>query len=188
MKAKWLITFGFLAGILVALFVPIILLAMGAINIGADVKPGLIEQTIGPWARDRSVERRAPKEKNPYAGDSGAIATGLDHYRENCVMCHGAPGVAAAELSKGINPSAPSLDKEDSDKSDGELFWVVKHGIRMTAMPAFGPTHTDEEIWTLVAFIRHLPELTAQERDSLRAATDEEAPHHGVETNTRPVK
>ena len=58
----------------------------------------------------------------------------------------------------------------------------------MTAMPAFGPTHTDEEIGKLVAFLRHLPELTAQERDSLRPATGEEAHHHGGETNDPPVK
>jgi mono/diheme cytochrome c family protein len=144
---------------------------------GADVKPGFIERTIAPWALDRSVEKRATTETNPYSGDLAAIATGLDHYRENCVMCHGATGVEAAELSKGIHPSAPSLDKEN-DASDGEFFWVVKHGIRMTAMPAFGPTHTDEEIWKLVAFIRHLPDLTAQEQDSLRVATDEETHHH----------
>jgi mono/diheme cytochrome c family protein len=102
----------------------------------------------------------------------------MDHYRENCIMCHGAPGVAGAELSKGLNPPAPLLDKEENDTPDGELFWVVKHGIRMTPMPAFGPTYTDEEIWKIVAFIRHLPDLTARERDSLRSATGEEAHHH----------
>lgn len=178
MKTKSIILLSFAAGILVTLFVPILILATGAINIGAHVKPGLIERTLAPWGRDRSVAKRALHEKNPFAGNPAAIATGLDHYRENCVMCHGAPGVAAAELSKGINPSAPSLDKGASDRSDGELFWIVKHGIRMTAMPAFGPTHTDEEIWKLVAFTRHLPDLTAQERDSLRAAPSEEGHHH----------
>jgi mono/diheme cytochrome c family protein len=169
MKNKWMIPLSVAAGILVALFAPILVLATGAINVGADVKPGLIERTLGPWARDRSVEERAPKEKNPYAGDPAAIAAGLDHYRVNCVMCHGAPGVEANELSKGLNPPAPSLGKDENDTSDGELFWVIKHGIRMTPMPAFGPTQTDEEIWKIVAFIRHLPNLTAQERDSLRA-------------------
>ncbi len=188
MKNKWMILLSFVAGILVTLLVPILIMVTGAINIGSDVKPGLIERTIGPWARDRSVEKRAPKGKGSYDGDLTAIATGLDHYRENCVMCHGAPGVAGAELSKGINPPAPSLGKEASDTPDGELFWVIKHGIRMTAMPAFGPTHTDEEIWKTVAFIRHLPELTMQERDSLGAATGEEAHHHGVETTAPPVK
>jgi len=188
MKNKWKMALSFVAGILVTLLVPILVLATGMIDMGADVKPGLIERSLAPWGRDRSVEKRAPKEKNPYADDPGAIATGFAHYRENCVMCHGAPGVAGAELSKGINPPAPSLGKEENDTPDGELFWVVKHGIRMTAMPAFGPTHTDEEIWKIVAFIRHLPDLTAQERDSLRAATDEEAHHHGGETNDSPVK
>ena len=167
MKNKWLILLSFVAGVLVSLVVPILVLATGAINVGADVKPGLIERTLAPWARDRSVAMRAPNEKNPFAGDPAAIAVGLDHYRENCVICHGAPGVAGAELSKGLNPPAPSLDEDENDTPDGELFWVIKHGIRMTPMPAFGPTHTDEEIWKIVAFIRHLPDLTAQERDSL---------------------
>ena len=188
MKNKWMIPFSFVAGILVTLFVPIIVLALGAINMGADVKPGLIERTLAPWAVDRSVAKRAPKEKNPHAGDPAAIATGLDHYRENCLICHGAPDIAGAELSKGLNPPAPSLDKGENDTPDGELFWFIKHGIRMTAMPAFGPTHTDEEIWKLVAFIRHLPDLTAQERDSLRPADGEEAHHRGGENIVPPGK
>ena len=188
MKYKWKMALSFVAGILVTLLVPILVLAMGVINMGADVKPGLIEKTLAPWAVDRSVGKRAPKEKNPYAGDPAAIATGLDHYRENCVICHGAPDVAGAELSKGINPPAPLLGKEGDDTPDGELFWVIKHGIRMTAMPAFGPTHTDEEIWKIVAFIHHLPDLTAPERDSLRAVTGEEAHHHTAETNSLPMK
>lgn len=188
MKNKWIILLSFAAGILVCLLAPILLLAVGAINMGADVKPGLIERTLAPWAVDRSVEKHAPKEKNPYAGDPAAIATGLDHYRENCLMCHGASDVAGAELSKGINPPAPSLGKGGDDTPDGELFWVIKHGTRMTAMPAFGPTHTDEEIWKLVAFIRHLPELTAQERASMRPQDGAGAHHHGAETNAVPDK
>ncbi len=188
MKNKWTILLSFGAGILVTLLVPIILLAMGAIYMGADVKPGLIERTLAPWSLDRSLAKRAPNEKNPFAGNPAAIATGLDHYRENCVMSHGAPGVEAAELAKGINPPAPSLGKAGDDMSDGELFWIVKHGIRMTAMPAFGPTHTDEEIWKLLAFIHHLPELTAQERDSLGAASGREAHHHEGETDDPSVK
>jgi mono/diheme cytochrome c family protein len=86
------------------------------------------------------------------------------------------------ELSKGLNPPAPSLGKGENGTPDGELFWVIKHGIRMTAMPAFGPTHTDEEIWKIVTFLRHLPDLTKEERDSLQAATSGEAHHHEGET------
>ena len=188
MKNKWMMPLSFVSGILATLLLPILVLATGAINIGADVKSGLIERTLAPWGRDRSMAKRAPKEKSPYAGDPASIAMGFDHYRANCVVCHGAPGVAGAELSKGLNPPAPSLGKEENDTPDGELFWVIKHGIRMTPMPAFGPTHTDEASWKIVAVIRHLPDLTAQERDTLRASTAEETHHHGGETNGLPQK
>ena len=143
MKTKRLLLLSFVAGILFTLLVPILILATGAINMGADVKPGLIERTLAPWGRDRSVAKRAPNEKNPFAGDLAAIATGLDHYSENCVMCHGAPGVAAAELSKGINPPAPSVGKQEGDPPVGALFWVIKHGLRITAMPGTSTTHTN---------------------------------------------
>jgi len=170
MKNKWMILTGFAAGVLVSGLVPILILMTGAMNVGADVKPGLIERTLAPWARDLSVKRHAPKEKDPYGSDPAAIAVGFDHYRKNCVMCHGAPGVADTEVAKGLNPRAPSLAKGEDETPDGELFWVIKHGLRMTPMPAFGSTHTDEEIWKIVAFVRHLSDLTSQERDSLRAA------------------
>ena len=188
MKSKSMLLLGFWAGILVCLLTPILLLAMGAINVGADVKPGLIERSLAPWGRDRSVATRALKEKNPYGGEPSAIATGLDHYRENCLMCHGAPEIAGAELSQGLNPPAPSLDKGGKGRPDGELFWVIKHGLRMTAMPAFGPTHTDEEIWKIVAFIRHLPELTAPERAALQPEDGANEHHHGAETSAVPDK
>jgi mono/diheme cytochrome c family protein len=181
-RNKWTIPLTVLATIVGAVVVlavaGILVLATGSVSVGADVKPGLIERTLAPWGRDRSVQRHAPKLKNPYAGDPDAIATGLDHYRENCLACHGAPGVAISELAKGLNPPAPSLGKEESDTPDGELFWVTKHGIRLTSMPAFGGTHSDEEIWKIVAFIRHLPELTTEEKDFLREAGSDEESHH----------
>lgn len=170
MNRRWVILWSFVAGILFSLFVPILILATGAINIGADMKPSAVERRVASWARDKSVSSHATQEKNPLAGDSAAVATGLTDYRENCVVCHGAPGVDPTTISQGLNPHAPSLAKE-SDASDGELFWVAKHGIRLTPMPAFSSTHSDEEIWKLVAFIRHIPNLTDHERASLGTLT-----------------
>ena len=75
-----------------------------------------------------------------------------------CVSCHGAPGVDASEAGDGLNPPAPDLTLPRVQKrTDGELFWLVQNGIRMTGMPAFGTTHKDEEIWKIVAFVRRLP-------------------------------
>jgi mono/diheme cytochrome c family protein len=181
MKNNWAIPLTVLASIvafvvLVAIVV-LLVLATGSVTVGADVKPGLIVRTLAPWGRDRSVQRHAPKLKNPYAGEPNAIAEGMDHYREACLVCHGAPGVPMSEIAKGLEPPAPSLGKEEIDTPDGELFWVTKHGIRLTSMPAFGWTHSDEEIWKVVAFLRHMPELTAEEKEFLREAAADEHEH-----------
>jgi mono/diheme cytochrome c family protein len=161
-----------LATLVIALVVAMFVAASGSVSVGADIRPGLIEGSLAPWIKDRSVQRHAPKVKNPLEGNANAIAAGMSHYREHCLACHGAPGLPATEVAQGLNPPAPSLGREENDTPDGELFWVTKHGIRFTSMPAFGPTHSDQEIWEMVAFLRHLPELTANEKRYLREASD----------------
>jgi mono/diheme cytochrome c family protein len=170
-------TAGFIIGILIVLAIPFAILATGSINVAALEKPGIIERTVAPWARDRSIARREPHVRNPLASDPAAISQGLAHYKANCVTCHGAPGVATSELARGLNPAPPKLDTEDIRSTpDGELFWVIKNGIRMTGMPGFGITHTDDEIWKIVAFVRHLNALTPTEKAALRTAVGED--HH----------
>jgi mono/diheme cytochrome c family protein len=76
--------------------------------------------------------------------------------------------VDASEIGEGLNPPATDLTlARVQDRADGELFWIVQNGIRMTGMPAFGPTHREEEIWKIVAFLRHLPEITPEEERQL---------------------
>lgn len=178
MKTKWKVLLSFAAGILFTLLMPILVLATGAVNVGADTEPGYLERKLAPWARDRFVAAHAPKEKNPH-GDAASIAAGLVHYRENCLMCHGAPGVEGGKLSKGLNPSAPELDMDDDSRPEGEIFWIIKHGLRMTPMPAFGPSHTDEEIWQIAAFVHHLPDLTEEEKAALKAPKAKESHQKG---------
>lgn len=182
----WTFAGGILTGILASVLTPLAILATGAIDFGADVKPGLIERTLAPWALDRSLAWRAPAGRNPVAGDPAAIAAGLEQYRGTCIICHGAPGVKPAELAQGLNPPAPFFNA-GTDMTDGELFWVIKHGIRMTPMPAFGPTHTDTQIWRIAAFVRHLPELTEKERASLQAAVKDADAHRARSDRETPL-
>lgn len=111
--------------------------------------------------RDRSIDARAERLEVPPLDDPRMLRTGLVHYHAMCVACHGAPGVDPAELARGLNPMPPDLYSEE--ESAAEIFWVVKNGIRMTGMPAFGPTHSDEELWALTAFARRLPDLSADD-------------------------
>jgi mono/diheme cytochrome c family protein len=86
--------------------------------------------------------------------------TGFAAYDEMCVDCHGAPGIGRSEFGQGLYPLGPSLTERDTIWTDRELFWIVKHGLKMTGMPAFGPTHSDEQIWEVVAFTKHLSEMS----------------------------
>lgn len=96
------------------------------------------------------------------------VSKGVGHYAENCVRCHGGPGVERGEIGKGITPDAPDLAKTAGHWSAAELFWIVKNGVRMTAMRAWGPTHSDEELWSIVAFLERLPEISPAQYHSMR--------------------
>lgn len=177
MKRPLVFVIGILVGIALCIIVPLLVLASGAIDMGATAKPSSLEKTLAPWAVDKSRERRAPLGADPYTNSPAVLAVGMDHYRENCVMCHGAPDVPAGELAKGLNPPAPQLQSKGTQSmTDGQLFWTIKNGVRMTGMPAFAPTHTDEQIWKIVAFVRHLPHLTASEKARLLKGPGEAHP------------
>ena len=132
-----------------------------------DVAASSPDNGLVAWAltttQDRSIERHAAGIEAPPLDSPELLATGLIHYHEMCVTCHGAPGVPASEIGAGLNPFPPELDEEAEEFSPGELFWIVKNGIKMTGMPAFGPTHTDEQLWAIVAFVRTLPKTSAKD-------------------------
>lgn len=145
------------------------ILATGRFNVAATAPPDFMDK-LAPWALEKAIDRRAREIGDPIARDPGAVARGLSEYREDCLPCHGAPGVDAAEFQEGMNPSAPGIDAAVvQNLSDAELFWVIKNGIRMTGMPAFGVNEKDDEIRDIVAFVRHVPQLTDAERQALKA-------------------
>jgi mono/diheme cytochrome c family protein len=113
--------------------------------------------------RERSVATRAAGLTVPSdLADPKRIALGAGQYAEMCSSCHLAPGMKRTEISRGLYPRAPEL-RRGSHLTPAEEFWVVKHGIKMTGMPAWGVTHDDELLWDVVAFLRKLPELTADQ-------------------------
>jgi mono/diheme cytochrome c family protein len=91
---------------------------------------------------------------------------GASDFDEMCVQCHGARGKEPGEIGRGLNPRPPSLTDAAPRWTSSELFWIVKNGIRVTGMPAFGPTHEDNRIWAIVGFVQQLPTMTpAQYRE-----------------------
>jgi mono/diheme cytochrome c family protein len=116
---------------------------------------------FGFWTR----QRIAPP---PLQGNE-LVDRGFPHFQATCRLCHGAPGVRPLEFTEGLYPRPPLFPSKDvqQDLSDAQLYWIVKHGLKMTGMPSFGVTHSDEDIWAIVAFVRRLPTLSPQEYQAM---------------------
>jgi mono/diheme cytochrome c family protein len=137
----------------------------GFYNVAASKAHTKFTQWILSTAMEKSVKHRAKGIKSPPLSDNSVVQSGFDHYNEMCVGCHGKPGLSVSELDNGFNPEPPDLVEEikEGEWKAEELFWITKHGIKMSAMPAFGHNHSEEEIWTIVAFLERLPKISPEE-------------------------
>ena len=145
-----------------------IVLMAGLIDFSASTPPGRLEERVATLALNRSIERHAPRVANPLGRSPAAVAAGLALFKTHCVACHGAPGVDPTEAGASLNPPAPGLTlARVQARPDGELKWIVSNGIRMTGMPAFGASRSEDEVWQLVAALRRLPHLSPEERHML---------------------
>jgi len=133
---------------------------LGLYNIAADAPHYRFTYWLIENLRDQSIAARArsitvPKDLT----DPRRITAGAGLYTEMCSSCHLAPGMEKTEISQGLYPQAPELARV-SDHSPAQQFWIIKHGVKMTAMPAWGKTHDDKLIWDMVAFVQQLPRLS----------------------------
>lgn len=113
---------------------------------------------------EQAVRRAATQVKKPEPwpfAEQGASAAADFHAM--CASCHTPPGEALSVQVQGMNPQPPRFSELMQRRSPTEAFWVIKHGVRMTGMPAFGPTHSDEQLWPLVAFLQQGSEMSAEE-------------------------
>jgi mono/diheme cytochrome c family protein len=154
----------------------------GLYNIAADVPHTQPIYWLFETVRERSIATRAREVVVPNdLTDANRISKGAGEYAEMCSGCHLAPGMKRTEISRGLYPRAPELRRK-SDLTPAEQFWVVKHGVKMTGMPAWGITHDDELLWNVVAFIRKLPQLTPEQYETMvRTAPKHEELMHEME-------
>jgi mono/diheme cytochrome c family protein/ketosteroid isomerase-like protein len=150
-------------------------LVSGMYHVGADAPHWAITTHIIDLLRNRSIEAHAKDVAIPNLDDPKLLSEGAEHYAAMCTGCHLAPGMTDSDLRAGLYPVPPNLS-ERSTRDAAEAFWVIKHGVKLTAMPAWGKTHDDDAIWGLVAFVRKLPGLTPEQYRQMTgdAGTSEE--------------
>jgi len=113
--------------------------------------------------REQSIKSQARDVKVPELDDPAKVHAGFQNFHAMCVACHNAPGAAPTEISKGLYPQAPNLAQSVTSRTNGELYMIIKNGLKMSGMPAWEPSHSGDEIWAMVAFLRALPNISDDE-------------------------
>jgi cytochrome c553 len=150
----------------------------GGVDFAADTAHSESVTNLIAWAREQSINKRAKDIAPPADLANGErIRRGAGNYEAMCAGCHLSPGTEDSEIRKGLYPVPPNLSlpaaTPDASGSDGRLFWIIKHGIKGSAMPAWAKSGMDDEtIWDLTAFIRALPKLSANEYQASLAASE----------------
>jgi mono/diheme cytochrome c family protein len=150
----------------------------GAYNVAATEE----HSSLGRWVFDttfhRSVKARAA-ELEPPSNLGAMVERGAGEYKAMCQHCHGGPGVERDEWASGMRPRPPHLTESAAQWRPREVFWLAKHGAKMSGMPAFGPTHDDEALWSIAAMVKELPAMTPERYAALGHEHGEaESGHH----------
>jgi len=133
--------------------------------------PSLPEAIAARKFRRWAMPAGATNLKNPVPATPEMLRHGLEHWADHCAACHGNDGSGKTTIGLNLYPKAPDMRGQDTQSlSDGELYYIIRNGVRMTGMPAWGKAEDgehDRETWMLVLFIRHLPELTTEELQTM---------------------
>jgi mono/diheme cytochrome c family protein len=146
----------------------------GIYNIAATEPHWHLTSSFIGMLRNRSIAVRSEDIHAPNLDDPKLKEAGLPHYHETCRLCHEAPGYRRAEFAEGLYPSPPSMTSGSIQKalSNAEIYWIVKNGIKLTGMPAFGPTHNEGELWSIVAIVEEIPRMSPEQYRQLVELTN----------------
>jgi mono/diheme cytochrome c family protein len=157
--------------ILLTIVVAVALIAVAAASVlhdgvSARAKPTALETMMAREVRHMAIPASARSMQNPIAETPENLRDARLHFADHCAICHANDSSGDTLIGRNLYPKPPDLRREETQKlADGELFWIIENGVRFTGMPAFGGAlGSDQDSWKLVRFIRHLPQLTDDER------------------------
>jgi len=161
----------------VALLVIVLVIAIAAAvvnlviyGVSARDQPTHVETIVARTMRHFAVPMKLRSLKNPIPLSAPALQEGREHFADHCAQCHGNDGRGQTEMGRSLYPRAPDMTQPETQKlSDGELFAIIRNGVRLTGMPGWGGEHSEQDDWKLVLFIRHLPRMTKEEAESMKA-------------------
>ena len=179
MRPPFWFTFGFFTALVIVMCAGIFGLATAVHGFSTNAAPTVIESWTARQARSFALSPDAKQSSNPVPNTPGILAEARAHWADHCAVCHANDGSGTSEMGRNMYPPAPNMRASRTQQlTDGELFYVIQNGIRLSGMPGWGSDHAGEEdSWKLVRFIRHLPHLSdaeLQEMEKLNPKGPEE--------------
>jgi mono/diheme cytochrome c family protein len=149
-------------------------------GISARSEPGALEAWTARRARDLLIPARARRLTSPLSATPENLAAAKEHFADHCAICHGDRGRGDTPIGRGLHPRAPDLTSAATQAlSDGQLFWIIENGVKLTGMPAFGDASEEDDAhaWQQVLWVRRLPQMPPEELPD--AAHDHGSSHTG---------
>ncbi len=126
--------------------------------------PSAMEAYVAKTARKLSIPASERDAKNPFATTPEVLSEARAHFADHCAICHGNDGSGKTEIGQNLYPKTPDMRQSETQSlTDGQMYYIIHNGIRLTGMPAWGGPDKDNDSWRLVSFIRHLPQMTSEE-------------------------
>jgi len=163
------------AGIVIVIVIVIAAVAYGIVVIrhgfSARDNPSWLESSVARKTRSMAVPSSAKNMKNPVPKTPENLKEAEEHWADHCAICHANNGSGSTTIGRNLYPKTPDMRKaETQSMADGELYYIIENGIRLSGMPAWGEGgDNDEASWKLVHFIRHLPQLTPEEEKHMES-------------------
>ncbi len=180
------IIIGVAAAVLAGIAGAYLFLALGLMPANADAKPSFLEKWAARKSLHATLAREAQTGTGPLAVNDESLLAGLRLYAANCAVCHGAADGKASNIALGLFQRPPQLGKHGvEDDPEGEIHWKIKHGIRLTGMPAYTSTLNDNEIWQTTLFLKHMDALSIKAEAAWKAMPSAATP---VPAPAKPAK
>ena len=166
----------------------VVLLAYGTVLVRRGFstrdQPSALETGLARAARGWAIPASAKGAKNAFPPTAENLSEGREHFADHCATCHANDGSGNTEIGQNLYPKPPDMRlSETQNLTDGDIFYIISNGVRMTGMPGWGVSHGDEDTWKLVLFIRHLPQLTEEEKKDRERFNPKSADEAGEQGN-----
>lgn len=142
-------------------------------------QPSALETALARTARDLAIPASGKAAKNPLPSTAENLSEGREHFADHCATCHANDGSGNTEIGQNLYPKPPDMRLATTQSmTDGELLYIINNGVRLTGMPGWGDSHNSEDNWRLVLFIRHLPQLSDEEKKDMERFNPKSADDH----------